>query len=65
MGPVSLGGSGERGGVYIQGGPSLREPSLDRRRASFSVGENMATCVWQQDSESCRWGAEPCPAYPA
>ena len=65
MGPVSLGRSEERRGVYIQGGPSLREPSLDRRRASFSVGENMATCVWQQGSENGRWGAEPCPAHPA
>ena len=64
MGPVSLGGSEERGGVHILGSPSLAEPSLDRRRASFSVEENMATRVWQLDSESCRLGAEPCPAHP-
>ena len=64
MGPVSLGGSEERRVVHIQGGSSLGEPSLDRRRASFSVEENMATRVWQQDSESCRLGAEPCPAQP-
>ena len=65
MGPVSLGRSEERRGVHIWGNPSLGEPSLDRRRTSFSVGENMATHVWQQDRESCRWGAEPCPAHPA
>ena len=65
MGPVSLGGSEERRVVHIQGGSSLGEPSLDRRRTSFSVGENMATRVWQQGSENGRWGAEPCPAHPA
>ena len=65
MGPVSLGGSEERRGVHTRGSHSLGEPSLDRRRASLSVGENMATCVWQQDSESGRWGAEPCPGHPA
>ena len=64
MGPASWEGHESEERSAHPGKPLVGELSLDRRRASFSVEENMATRVWQQDSESCKLGAEPCPAHP-
>ena len=49
MGPATLGGHENEERSAHAGKPLIGELSLDRRRASFSVGENMATRVWQQD----------------
>ena len=49
MGPATLGGHESEERSAHLGKPLIGELSLDRRRASFSVGENMTTRVWQQD----------------
>ena len=55
-----------RRGPHIRGSPSLGELSLDRRRASFSVGrEHGKQCVAAGQSETCTQGADPSPAHPA
>ena len=55
-----------RKGLHIPGSPSLGELSLDRRRASFSVGrEHSNQRVAAGQSETCTQGTDPSLAHPA
>ena len=55
-----------RRGLHIPGSPSLGELSLDRRRASFSVGrEHGKQCVAAGQSETCTQGTDLSLAHPA
>ena len=53
-------------GLHIQGRLSVGELSLDRRRASFSVGrEHGKQCAAAGQSETCTQGTDLSPAHPA
>ena len=65
MGPATLRGDESEKRSPHKGKPLVRELSLDRRRASFSVGENTATSVAAGQSETCTRGPDRCPAHPA
>ena len=55
-----------RRGLHIPGSPSLGELSLDRRRASFSVGrEHSHQRVAEGQSETCTQGTDLSLAHPA
>ena len=55
-----------RKGLHIPGSPSLGELSLDRRRASFSVGrEHSNQHVAAGQSETCTQGTDLSLAHPA
>ena len=56
MGPATLRGDESEKRSPHKGKPLVRELSLDRRRASFSVGENMANRMWQQERERPAYG---------
>ena len=66
MGPATLWGDESEKRSPHKGKPLIRELSLDRRRASFSVGENMANRMWQQERErDLHTGYSPLPCPPS